>query len=179
VGLFDKTTPPVPVEADVEPVPPLATGSVPVTPVVSGSPVAFVKVPDVGVPKIGVTNVGLVLNTRDPLPVSLEIIAAKVLLVGVAKNAATPVPRPEIPLPTGKSVQFVNVPEAGVPNTGAVSVGLAIVGAIRCVFCWVKFVPSLHTVIVLLAGMATPVPAAVVLPMTVELSIVAVYAEAL
>lgn len=31
-------------------VPPFATGSVPITPVVSGNPVAFVKVPDAGVP---------------------------------------------------------------------------------------------------------------------------------
>ena len=34
-----------------EPVPPLATGSVPVTPVVRGKPVALVKVPLDGVPK--------------------------------------------------------------------------------------------------------------------------------
>lgn len=33
------------------PVPPLATGSSPVTPVVSGKPVALVNVPEVGVPK--------------------------------------------------------------------------------------------------------------------------------
>ena len=31
VGEFDKTTPPVPVEAEVDPVPPFATGNVPVT----------------------------------------------------------------------------------------------------------------------------------------------------
>ena len=35
---------------DVVPVPPLAIGSVPVTPVVSGSPVALVSVADAGVP---------------------------------------------------------------------------------------------------------------------------------
>jgi hypothetical protein len=43
------TTEPVVNAVDV-PVPPLATGSVPVTPVVSGSPVAFVSVADAGVP---------------------------------------------------------------------------------------------------------------------------------
>jgi hypothetical protein len=43
---------------DVAPVPPLATGRVPVTPVVKGSPVAFVITPDAGVPKAGVTKVG-------------------------------------------------------------------------------------------------------------------------
>jgi hypothetical protein len=52
-------------------VPPFAIGSVPVTPVVNGSPVAFVNVTEVGVPKIGVTNVGLVDKTTEPVPVLL------------------------------------------------------------------------------------------------------------
>ena len=52
-------------------VPPLAVGRTPLTPVVSGSPVAFVNVTDVGVPKIGVTNVGDVLRTTDPVPVEV------------------------------------------------------------------------------------------------------------
>ncbi len=43
------------------PVPPLATGRVPVTPVVKGRPVQLVKVPDEGVPSTGVTRVGLVI----------------------------------------------------------------------------------------------------------------------
>ena len=43
------TTEPV-VKAVVVPVPPLATGSVPVTPVVSGNPVAYVRVAEAGVP---------------------------------------------------------------------------------------------------------------------------------
>jgi hypothetical protein len=53
----------------VAPVPPLATGNVPVTPVVKGKPVAFVRVTDVGVPRTGVTNVGDVDNTLLPDPV--------------------------------------------------------------------------------------------------------------
>ena len=72
----------------MRPVPPLATGSVPVTPVVRGSPVAFVNVPDVGVPKIGVTSVGLVDNTFAPEPVLV----------------VTPVP----PDATGRAVSRVN-----------------------------------------------------------------------
>ena len=40
-------------------VPPLATGNVPVTPVVSGKPVVFVKTPADGVPMFGVTSTGL------------------------------------------------------------------------------------------------------------------------
>ena len=47
-----------PALAVVWPVPPLAMGSVPVTPVVKGNPVALVNVTLVGVPNIGVTNVG-------------------------------------------------------------------------------------------------------------------------
>jgi hypothetical protein len=50
-------------------VPPLATGKVPVTPVVKGKPVAFVKVAADGVPKLGVVKVGLVARTTLPDPV--------------------------------------------------------------------------------------------------------------
>ena len=49
-----------PVPNDTIPVPPLATGNVPVTPVVNGSPVTFVMTPDAGVPSAGVVRVGLV-----------------------------------------------------------------------------------------------------------------------
>ena len=49
VGEADNTTEPVPVEV-VTPVPPLATGSVPVTPVDKGSPVALVRTTADGVP---------------------------------------------------------------------------------------------------------------------------------
>ena len=41
-------------------VPPLAIGSVPVTPVVRGRPVALVSTPEAGVPRAGVVRVGLV-----------------------------------------------------------------------------------------------------------------------
>ena len=57
------------VGVDVPFVPPFAFGSVPVTPVVKGKPVALVNTRAVGVPKAGVTNVGLVDNTTDPVPV--------------------------------------------------------------------------------------------------------------
>jgi hypothetical protein len=50
VGLVESTVLPEPVE-EVTPVPPLATGKVPVTPVESGNPVRLVAVPDEGVPK--------------------------------------------------------------------------------------------------------------------------------
>jgi hypothetical protein len=53
------------------PVPPLATGKVPVMPVVSGSPVALVNTPEAGVPSAGVTKVGLVDRTTLPEPVEV------------------------------------------------------------------------------------------------------------
>lgn len=56
---------------EVVPVPPLAIGKVPVTPVVNGKPVAFVSVAEVGVPSTGVTSVGDVDNTTSPVPVVL------------------------------------------------------------------------------------------------------------
>ena len=57
-------------------VPPFAPGRIPVTPVVNGSPVQFVSVPDVGVPNTGVVSVGDVANTNSPLPVSSLITPA-------------------------------------------------------------------------------------------------------
>ena len=122
VGDVDNTTDPVPVEV-VVPVPPLATGKVPVTPVVRGKPVALVSVAAEGVPRLGVTRVGLLANTFAPVPVSSVKAAAKFALEGVAKKVATLEPSPEIPVDTGRPVQLVRVPEAGVPRVGVVKVG--------------------------------------------------------
>ena len=57
VGDVLSTTEPVPVDV-VTPVPPLATGRVPVTPVVRGKPVQLVSTPLAGVPKAGVVKLG-------------------------------------------------------------------------------------------------------------------------
>jgi hypothetical protein len=96
----------------------------PETPVEMGDPVAFVSVPLAGVPNAGVTNVGLLENTNEPEPVSSVTAAARFALDGVAKNVATPVPKPETPVEIGNPVAFVSVPLAGVPNAGVTSVGL-------------------------------------------------------
>jgi hypothetical protein len=93
----------------VAPVPPLATGRVPVTPVVKGNPVALVNTPDVGVPRRGVTNVGDVLRTTEPVPVE-EVTPVPPLATG--RVPVTPVVR-------GKPVALVSVAEAGVPNAVA------------------------------------------------------------
>jgi hypothetical protein len=74
-------------------------------------------------PTTDVVNVGVVPNTSAPLPVSPVTAAAKLELDGVAKNVATPEPRPSIPVETGRPVQLVSVPEAGVPRAGVVRVG--------------------------------------------------------
>jgi len=76
VGELDNTTDPVPVEVVVF-VPPLATGSIPVTPEVKGNPVVLVNTPDDGVPSAGVTRVGDVANTTvEPVPVVVPAIIA-------------------------------------------------------------------------------------------------------
>ena len=96
----------------------------PETPVEIGRPVQLVSVPDAGVPNAGVTKVGLLANTSAPVPVSSVTAEAKFALDGVAKNVATPVPRPDTPVEIGKPVAFVRVPEEGVPNAGVTKVGL-------------------------------------------------------
>jgi hypothetical protein len=69
LGVPKKVATPLP--KDVIPVPPLATGKVPVTPVVKGKPVKFVATPEAGVPNAGVTSVGEFDNTTEPVPVEL------------------------------------------------------------------------------------------------------------
>ena len=95
----------------------------PEMPVSTGRPVQFVRIPDVGVPSNGVTKVGDVANTRAPDPVSSVTAEARFALEGVARNVATPVPRPLIPVLTGRPVQFVRVPLVGVPSRGVTNVG--------------------------------------------------------
>jgi len=113
VGLADRTTLVVPVDA-VTPVPPLATGNVPVTPVVIGKPVQLVKTPAEGVPMFGVVNAGLVDKTLLPEPV-LVVTPVPPLATGSV---------PVTPVVTGKPVQFVSTPADGVPMFGVVNAGL-------------------------------------------------------
>ena len=88
------------------PLPPFATGKTPVTPVVSGKPVAFVKVAEVGVPRTGVTSVGLVERTLAPVPVD---VVTPVPPLATGKVPVTPVVK-------GKPVRLVAVPDDGVPK---------------------------------------------------------------
>ena len=60
----------------------------PETPVEIGSPVVLVRTPLEGVPNAGVTSTGDVANTKEPVPVSSVIAAARFALVGVASHVA-------------------------------------------------------------------------------------------
>ena len=95
----------------------VATGSVN-TEVPATAPDNTVVVPDVE--PLNLTpvapNVGNVANTKEPEPVSSVIADAKLALVGVAKNVATPVPKPLTPVDIGSPVPFVSVTDAGVPK---------------------------------------------------------------
>jgi hypothetical protein len=84
----------------------------------------------VAAPITGVTNVGVLANTFAPVPVSSVKAANKFALDGVAKNVATLVPKPLTPVATGKPVQLVKVPLAGVPSTGAVNTRPVLVQAL-------------------------------------------------
>jgi hypothetical protein len=78
----------------------------------------------VATPSTGVTNVGVLANTNAPVPVSSVTTERKLALEGIAKNVATFVPNPLMPVDRGKPVQFVSVPDWGVPRIGATSVML-------------------------------------------------------
>jgi hypothetical protein len=77
----------------------------------------------VATPKTGVTRVGVLANTKAPLPVSSVTADAKLEDDGVAKNVATPAAKPDTPVEIGRPVQLVRVPEPGVPNAGVMKVG--------------------------------------------------------
>ena len=76
----------------------------------------------VAAPMTGVTNVGVVANTAEPVPVSSVNAVRRLALLGVAKNVATLEPKPLTPVAIGKPVQLVKVPLAGVPRIGRTKV---------------------------------------------------------
>ncbi len=86
-------------------------------------PVRFVTTPLAGVPNAGVTKVGLVANTRAPVPVSFVTAAARFAEDGVAKNVAIPEANPLTPVLMGKPVALVKVPDEGVPSAPPLTTG--------------------------------------------------------
>ena len=83
VGLVPNTLAPLPVD-EVTPVPPLATGNVPVTPVVIGRPVQLVSVPLEGVPK------------APPDASRVPVVAGRVITVVPAIAGAAIVTEPDV-----------------------------------------------------------------------------------
>jgi hypothetical protein len=73
---------------------------------------------------VGLESVGLVPKTAAPEPVSSVSAPRRFALDGVARNVATPEPKPDTPVEIGRPVALVRVPDAGVPSAGVVSVGL-------------------------------------------------------
>ena len=121
VGEVDSTLLPEPVEV-VTPVPPLSTGSVPVTPVLSGSPVALVSTPEAGVPSAGLVNVG-----------EVSVTPAKVATVPPSETEVDPIVTAElvscalltvpVRLEVGNPVALVKTNAVGVPRLGVTRVG--------------------------------------------------------
>ena len=92
----------------------------PVTSMVDAAPTAML-VP-VAAPRTGLTSVGVLANTRAPVPVSSSTAAARFAELGVPKKVLASASRSLRPA-KGSPVQFVSVPEAGVPRAGDTKVG--------------------------------------------------------
>jgi len=109
------------------PVPPLFAGRVPVTPVESGSPVAFVNTPLVGVPSIGATSVLFVRVSVVARPTKVSVAVGKVntpvfemvAMIGAVNVLFVSVS--VVALPTSVSVVIGNV-SVGVPATAGVTI---------------------------------------------------------
>lgn len=114
----------IPLEVFVKysPTLPVAASSFVVVPTIPVVDVNVMLVADAA-PSTGVVKVGLVAKVRLPVPVFVVIAVSKFALDGVAKNVAIPVPKPLTPVLIGKPVQFVSVPEVGVPKRGVTKVG--------------------------------------------------------
>jgi hypothetical protein len=77
-----------------------------------------------------VVSLGLVPKTARPEPVSSVRALAKLALEGVARNVATPDPRPETPVEIGRPVALVRVTAEGVPRLGVVKTGEVVIATL-------------------------------------------------
>ncbi len=111
----------------VWPVPPLAIGSAPVTPVDNGKPVAAVKTNVVGVPKFGVVSIGevnvLFVNVSVPAIVAKVLVTAGSVMVAEPETAgATIVAEPVLGDAPAKATEVAEAtPKVGVTNVGEVA----------------------------------------------------------
>lgn len=103
------------------PVPPLANGKIPVTPVVKGKPVALVKVPEAGVPNTGAVKVGdvKVLFVKVSVP-------AKVAKVPEAAGKVI-----DVLVPATAGAEIVAVPEVDPAKATDVADATPIVGVTK------------------------------------------------
>ena len=107
---------------------------------VSERPVAFAKFMADGVPRSGVVKVGDVARTIPPLPVTAD-----------SRADVTPVPKPVIPVDTGRPVPCVRTTEEGVPKAGVTKIGELRVGVVAS-----TILPDPETVVP--RAVATPMP---------------------
>ena len=110
-------------------------------------------------PRVGVTKVGLLVNASVEDPDSSVYADARFAEDGVARNVATPVPRPDTPVEIGSPVTFVITPDAGVPRAGVVSVGLVNVLFVRV--CVPSFVVTVESISRVFPVLSNPTPAAI------------------
>lgn len=133
VGFVENTSGPVPVSSVIVAAKFAEVGlaknaamseAMPDTPVDIGRLMQLVRSPLNGVPRRGATNVGALLNTSTPEPVSSTMAAISCADVAPERNAAIPAERPLTPVAIGRPVQFARFPDAGVPSAGDTNTGL-------------------------------------------------------
>ena len=121
-------------------------------------------------PRTGVTSVGVLANTRAPVPVSSVTAAARLAELGVARKVATPVARPDTPVLIGRPVALVRVAELGVPKAGVTSVGEVLRTTLPLPVEVVTPVPPLATASVPATVMTPPVAVDGVSPVVPKLT---------
>lgn len=91
---------------------------------------------------LALVKFGEVSKTGAPVPFgsSAGNAARKFALLKVDKSVDTPAPKPDTPVEMGKLVQFVRVPEAGVPKIGVVEFVISLPLVPEYVAIWFVFV---------------------------------------
>ena len=104
------------------------TGRLPITPVVRGSPVAFVKTPESGVPRAGATNVLLLIVCALVLKVNSSTTLAKSGIVRVVAPTVWEVRATDTNCPlvssSGDAAEVARLVALATPKMGVTKVGL-------------------------------------------------------
>lgn len=104
------------------------------------------------------------VSPPDAVIVGAPDVAALAIVISLTALAVAVMAISSLPFPS-----LIDVKTFGVSIDGVAKLPVTIVGVLRYVFCCLKCVPSLQTVAIPPEGMATPVPAGVVLPIESEL----------